>query len=142
MLRRRVRGKAGRDPKPSAAVIDGQSVKGAGTVGAGTRDYDANKKINGRKRSVAVDTLGLLPAVMVRPAAVRDRAGATSLLLGLYLSGSCRVVFADQGFAGRLVAWARRVPGIIVHIVTKPAGQHGFQVHPRRCAAFLSWPQD
>ena len=81
-LRRRVRGKAGRDPEPSAAVIDGRSVKAAGTVGAGTRGYDASKKINGRKRFVAVDTLGLLLAVMVRPAGVQDRAGATPCCRG------------------------------------------------------------
>ncbi|MEU0516155.1 transposase, partial [Streptosporangium sp. NPDC006007] len=51
---------------------------------------------------------------------------------GLYLSGVCRVVFADQGFSGRLVAWAREVLGIVVFIVAKPAGQRGFRVHPRR----------
>ena len=42
------------------------------------------------------------------------------------------MVFADQGFAGRLVVWARQVLGIVVHIVAKPAGQRGFRVHPRR----------
>ncbi|MFF4988969.1 transposase [Streptosporangium saharense] len=109
-----------------------QSVKGADTVGADTRGYDANKKINGRKRFVVTDTLGLLLAVMVRPAGIQDRARARSLLLGLYLSGACRVVFADQGFAGQLVAWARQVLGIVVHIVAKPADQRGFQVHPKR----------
>ncbi|MEU0483187.1 hypothetical protein ABZ260_28865 [Streptosporangium sp. NPDC006013] len=41
-------------------------------------------------------------------------------------------MFADQGFAGRLAAWARQVPGIIAYIVGKPAGQRGFQMHPRR----------
>jgi transposase len=132
VLRRRVRRRAGRDPEPSAAIIDSQSVKGADTVGSDGRGYDAGKKINGRKRFVATDTLGLLLAVMVRPAGVQDRAGATTLLLGLYLTGSCRVVFADQGFAGRLVAWARELLGIIVYIVAKPAGQRGFQVHPQR----------
>jgi transposase len=78
------------------------------------------------------DTLGLLLAVMVRPADVQDRAGATTLLLGLYLACGCRVVFADAGFAGRLVDWAWDVLGIRVRIVGKPAGQRGFQVHPKR----------
>ncbi|WP_406319946.1 IS5 family transposase [Streptosporangium sp. NBC_01639] len=132
VLRRRVRRSAGRQDEPSAAVMDSQSVKGADTIGADSRGYDANKKINGRKRFVVTDTLGLLLAVMVRPASVQDRAGATTLLLGLYLSGACRVVFADQGFSGRLVLWAREVLGIIVHIVAKPAHQRGFQVHSRR----------
>jgi transposase len=90
---------------------------------------------------VLTDTLGLLLLVMVRPADVQDRAEATTLLLGLYLALGCRVVFADQGFAGRLVTWARQLLGIIVHIVGKPAGQRGFQVHPKRWVAerTLAW---
>ncbi|GEL17220.1 DDE transposase [Pseudonocardia asaccharolytica DSM 44247 = NBRC 16224] len=132
ILRRRLRRAEGRAPEPSAAVLDTQSVKGADTVGRESRGYDAHKKINGRKRFVLTDTLGLLLAVMVRPASVQDRAGATTMLLGLYLTSPARVVFADQGFAGRLVAWARRLLGVSVHIVGKPAGQRGFQVHPKR----------
>ncbi|WP_440107897.1 hypothetical protein [Streptosporangium sp. H16] len=50
----------------------------------------------------------------------------------MYLTGACRVVFADQGFSGRLVIGAREVLGIIVHIVAKPGQQRGFQVHSRR----------
>ncbi|MEU4535529.1 transposase [Streptosporangium sp. NPDC023825] len=117
VLRRRARKEAGHKAEPSAAVMDSQSVKGADTVGADSRGYDANKKINGRKRFVVTDTLGLLLAVMVRPAGVQDRAGATTMRLGLYLTGGCRVVFADQGFAGRLVIWARQMLNIVVHIV-------------------------
>jgi transposase len=140
-LRRRLRQDLHRDPEPSAAVMDSQSVKGADTVGAGTRGYDAHKKTGGRKRFIMTDMLGLLLAVMVRPADVQDRDGATTLLLGLYLALGCRVVFADQGFAGRLVAWARDVLGIAVCVVGKPAGQRGFQVHPKRWVAerTLAW---
>jgi transposase len=132
LLRRRLRQAQGRAAEPSAAVLDTQSVKGADTVGRDSRGYDANKKINGRKRFVLTDTLGLLLAVMVRPASLQDRVGATTMLLGLYLTSPCRAVFADQGFAGRLVGWAWRLLGIIVHIVGKPAGQRGFRVHPKR----------
>ncbi|SEG90190.1 Transposase [Thermomonospora echinospora] len=141
VLRRRLRRAAGRPADPSAAVMDSQSVKGADTVSAGTRGYDKPKRTNGRKRFIVTDTLGLLIAVMVRPAGVQDRAGATTLLLGLYLTGGCRLVFADQGLSGWPVAWARDVLGIIVHIVGKPAGQRGFQVHPKRWVAerTLAW---
>jgi transposase len=132
VLRQRLRRAQGRAPEPSAAVMDTQSVKGADTVGRGSRGYDAGKRINGRKRFIMTDTLGLLLAVMVCPADVQDRAGATTLLLGLYLACGCRVVFADAGFAGRLVDWAWDVLGIRVRIVGKPAGQRGFQVHPKR----------
>lgn len=50
-LRSQVRTGEGRDPDPSAGLMDSQSIKGADTVGADTRGYDAGKKINGRKRS-------------------------------------------------------------------------------------------
>ncbi|MCD0453813.1 IS5 family transposase [Actinocorallia sp. API 0066] len=131
-VRRRLRRDLDRDPEPSAAVMDSQTVDAADTVGAGSRGHDAGKKINGRKRFIITDTQGLPLTVMVRPGGVQDRAGATSLLLGLVLLFSCRTVFADQGFSGRLVTWARDVPHLTLHIIGKPAGQRGFQVHPRR----------
>ncbi|MFC9914709.1 transposase [Streptomyces sp. NPDC059862] len=40
-------------------IVDSQSVKGAETVSKATRGFDAGKKINGCKRHIAVDTLGL-----------------------------------------------------------------------------------
>jgi transposase len=48
----------GRDPAPTAAIIDSQSVRGADTVPSPSRGYDAGEKINGRKRHIAVDTVG------------------------------------------------------------------------------------
>ncbi|MEO3784930.1 IS5 family transposase [Actinocorallia sp. B10E7] len=132
VLRRRLRRELERQAEPSAAVMDSQSVKGADTVGKDSRGYDAGKKTGGRKRFLLTDTHGLLLAVMVVSAGVQDRDGATTLLLGMVLTLSCRLVFADQGFAGRLVAWARDVLGVVVHIIGKPPGQKGFVVHPRR----------
>lgn len=77
--------------------------------------------------------MGLLITVMVCAASVQDRDGAKSALLGTYLSTRrCRYVFADAGFAGRLVEWSARVLGIIVEVVRKPEGQKGFSVLPRR----------
>src|SRR5512135_2017515 len=78
-LRRQVRVGEGRDQDPSAGVIDSQRVKGADTVGADTRGYDAGKKVNGRKRFIVTDTLGLLLVVMVCTASVADRDGAKAL---------------------------------------------------------------
>ncbi|ASU79155.1 hypothetical protein CDG81_13630 [Actinopolyspora erythraea] len=72
-LRDRVRLTEGRHAAPSAGVIDSASVKAAETVGAGTRGFDAGKKINGRKRHIAVDTVGLLICVLVTGAEVQDR---------------------------------------------------------------------
>jgi Transposase DDE domain len=75
----------GRNPQPSAGIIDSQSVKGADTVGRDSRGYDAGKKINGRKRFIVTDTLGLLIVVVVLAASVQDRDGARTTLLSAYL---------------------------------------------------------
>jgi transposase len=64
-LRDRVRDSAGRDPMASAGTVDAQSVKGADTVRAGSRGFDAGKKVNGPKRHIVVDTMGLLLAVII-----------------------------------------------------------------------------
>jgi len=78
-LRGRVREAAGRDPEPTAGIIDAQSVKAASTVPAATRGYDGGE-VNGRKRHIVVDSLGLLLAVMVTAASVTDRNSARTLL--------------------------------------------------------------
>jgi transposase len=132
-LREEVRVRAGRDPHASAGIIDSQSVKGADTVGADSRGYDCGKKINGRKRFIVTDTLGLLVMAWVVAASWQDRDGAKGALVAATAAvPSMRYVFADQGFAGHLVEWARRVVATTLHIVRKPVGQRGFVVHPRR----------
>lgn len=140
-LREQVRIAHGRDPQPTAGVIDSQSVKGADTVGADTRGYDAGKKINGRKRFIVTDTLGLLVVVCVMAASWQDRDGAKPTLLSTYLFSPIRYLFADQGFAGKLVDWAGAYLRTTVEIVRKPAEQRGFVVHPRRWVVerTLSW---
>jgi transposase len=139
-LRAQVRTGEGRDPEASAGLMDSQSVKGADTVGVDTRGYDASKKINGRKRFIVTDTLGLLLVVLVLPASVQDRDGARKLLLELrhrqIMARVRRVrhLFADGGFAGALVDWARVLVKTTIEIVRKPQGQKGFAVIPRRWA--------
>jgi transposase len=131
-LREQIRLAEGRDPEPSAGVIDSQSVKGADTVGRDTRGYDAGKNVNGRKRFIITDTLGLLVSVTVLAASWQDRDGAKTALLSVYLNTPIRYIFADQGFAGRLVDWAKRTLRMVIDIVRKPVGQRGFEVHPKR----------
>ncbi|MFI9616977.1 IS5 family transposase, partial [Streptomyces sp. NPDC052023] len=75
-LREAVRAGEGRSAEPSAGVVDSQSVKADATVTFDSRGFDAGKKINGRKRHLLTDTLGLLLAVLVTPASVTDRDGA------------------------------------------------------------------
>ena len=64
----------GKDPEPSAAIMDSQSVKT--TESSGSRGYDAGKKVNGIKRHILVDTLGLILKVVVHTAEIQDRDGA------------------------------------------------------------------
>ena len=133
-LRERVRAKEeGRNPEPSAGIVDSQSVKGADTVSAETRGYDAGKKVNGRKRHIVVDTIGLLLVVMVTAASIQDRDGGRGILKLLRsLLPSVRHIFADGGYRGQLVATAKSAWGIVVEVVKKPVGQLGFAVLPRR----------
>jgi transposase len=132
-LRARIRRRAGRAATPTAAIIDSQSVKAASTVTGKSRGYDAGKKINGRKRHLVVDTLGLLLYVMVTPAIVQDRCIARDILFRIrLLYPTLRYVFADAGYTGTLIDLARNFLGITIEIITKIAGQTTFVVLPRR----------
>ncbi|HEY5881095.1 MAG TPA: IS5 family transposase [Nakamurella sp.] len=132
-LRDQVRDAAGRDPMASAGCVDAQSVKGADTVGAAVRGFDAGKKVNGRKRHIVVDTMGLLLLVVITSAGVQDRDGARTLLEKVKMAmPSLSLLWADGGYAGKLVEWAERVAHITVEIVRKPPGLKTFQVLPRR----------
>ncbi len=131
-LRRQVRIAAGRTPGPTAAVIDSQPVKAAETVGKPSRGYDAGKKTNGRKRHIAVDTLGLLLTVLITAAGIQDRDAARPLLWNLKRAfPSVRLAWADAGYAGKLVTWAKTRIRLAVQIVRR-TGQHKFIVVPRR----------
>jgi len=141
-LRDRLRDGQGRDPMASAGVVDSQSLRGADTVDAAHRGYDAGKPTNGTKRHIVVDTLGLLLVVLVTAASVQDRDGGARVLNRAKMAmPSLALIFADGGYAGRLVTWTQRVLRIILDIVRKPAGQRGFAVLPRRWVVerTLSW---
>jgi transposase len=132
-LRDRLRVREGRNPVPTAAIIDSQSIQGSDTVPRGSRGYDAGKKTNGRKRHIAVDTTGLLLAVIVTVASIQDRDGAIRLLAALRAKCSVIVlVWADGGYAGRFVQWSRTVLALTVQIVKRTDDASGFKVLPRR----------
>jgi transposase len=132
-LRGRLRVAWGRAELPTAGSIDSQSVKAADTVGAASRGFDAGKKINGRKRHIAVDTLGLILAVLVTAASVQDRDGAFRLLASLRERHSTiTLIWADGGYAGRLVNWAHQVLALTLTIVKRSDDRTGFAVLPHR----------
>ena len=132
-LRDLVRLHEGRDPAPTAAIIDSQSVRGADTVPTTSRGYDAGKKVNGCKRHIAVDTGGLLLAVVVTVAGLQDRDAGHRLLTALRARFSTvSLVWADGGYAGRLVVWAKAVLALSVEIVKRTDNLAGFHILPRR----------
>lgn len=141
-LRDKVREADGRNIEPSAGLIDSQSVRTADTVPAATRGFDAGKKVKRRKRFIITDTLGLLLAVHVVAANIQDRDGARRPLLWTRLDHPrVQKIWADQGFAGRLVDWTAWILGRELEIVRKDPGQRGFQAQPKRWAIerTLSW---
>ena len=132
-LRDRVRAAAGRSTEPTAAVIDSQSVRGADTVPKAGRGWDNAKKVNGRKRHIAVDAMGLLLAVVITAASVQDRDGARPLLWNLHrASRRIRLVWADAVYTGRITSWAAALK-MRIQIVAR-RNPHAFEVLPRRWA--------
>jgi transposase len=136
LLRTRIRVLAGRSPEPSAGVIDAQSVheSAEGVVPTATSGYDHHKNINGRKRHLLVDTLGLLICVIAGPANQADRDAAAVLVRQARRRGRTRLalIWADKAYTGDWGRWARHALGIIISIVYQPEGQKGFTVLPRR----------
>lgn len=107
-LTRQERHRQGRKPTPSAGCIDSQSIKT--TTQGKTKGYDGNKKINGRKRHLLVDTLGLIINVVVTAADCGDRDGLIGLLQAYFSTGVKRLrkLWVDGGYAGvELKAWVR-----------------------------------
>ena len=109
--------------------IDSQSVRAADTVPKASRGQDT-AEVGGRKRHIAVDTAGLVLAVVVTAASVQDRDAAKPLLQNL--ARSCtriRLAWADAGYAGKLTAWAKTSLKITVEIVRK-RDAHAFEILP------------
>jgi putative transposase len=130
-LRIEIRVSVGKEPEPSAAILDSQSVKA--TEMSQLRGYDAGKKMKGMKRHVLVDTLGLILIVMVLTAAQQDRDGAREVLTAMRdRLPRLKKIWADGGYAGKLVDWVKEHCGWVLDIVKRSDQAQGFEVIPHR----------
>jgi transposase len=132
-LRVLVRKDQGRRSRPTAAILDSQSVKSANH--SGCVGYDAGKRIKGRKRHLLVDTLGLVLGVAVTPADTTERDGA-QLLLGRVLVWFAwlRMLWVDGGYSGEAFAqWVKGLrPKLAVEVVKRSDIARGFKILPHR----------
>ncbi|MGF2037280.1 MAG: transposase [Nostoc sp. CmiVER01] len=125
-----------REPSPSEAIIDSQSVKSAALVSQAV-GYDAGKKIKGRKRFLTVDTLGLVLRVLVTAASTGERAGGKQVLLKVKRMGTAvsrlNQVWVDSGFDGDpFMQWVMDFCRWIIQVVIRPKEHKGFVLLPKR----------
>ena len=125
------RERQGREPQPTAGVLDSQTVKAPNAPGGG--GYDAAKKLKGRKRHVAVDTDGRLLMVNLTTADVQDAAGAERILKAVRRKWPWLThLFADGAYDRGKLASLAAYKDFTLEVVRKLADQKGFQVLPRR----------
>ena len=132
-VRKLERQKRGREPEPTGAIIDSQSVKT--TEAGGERGFDGGKNVNGRKRNTVTDTVGNLLTVVVTAANMQDRDGAKLAFSQLTADtiASLQKIWADGSYRGEdFLNWVHQVLQAAMDITTRPPNAQGFVVVPVR----------
>jgi transposase len=132
-LRMMLREFEGRNPQPTAVILDGRTLQSTPESG-GRAGYDGHKRRKGSKVHMAVDTLGNLLAVLVTPANEQERAQVAALAAEIQevTGDSVEVAFVDQGYTGDRPAADAADHGIRLEVVKLPSAKHGFVLLPRR----------
>lgn len=115
----------GKEATATCCAVDSQSVKMPAFINLDT-GIDGNKKINGRKRHIAVDTLGLPLAIYVSGASVNDgKAGVELLPILDRTSPNLKLIRADAAYKGTFTE-AANYCGYTVEVAQKPPTEKGF----------------
>lgn len=139
-LRKLWRSRERRDPDPTAAILDSQSVKT--TAQGGPKGYDAAKKVKGRKRHLVTDTLGLLLAVLVTEASVQDREAAMPATdLAKANVPGIQMLYVDGGYAGARLREIEHRHGVDVEVVRHPGNRNVGRWHEGQLPLFNDIPQ-
>lgn len=128
--------KRDREPSPSEAIVDSQSVKSAAMVSKAV-GYDAAKQVKGRKRHLTVDTLGLVLRVLVTAANIPEREGGRQVLTKVKQMGAAvsrlHTIWVDGGYDGNpFMQWVMNFCRWIVLVVLRPQERKGFVLLPKR----------
>lgn len=128
-----LRKKAGRKPRPTAAIMDSRTIRSTPESGA-RAGYDGAKKMNGSKIHLAVDTLGHLLALLVTAADEQDRDVVDELSEAVQevTGDQVQLAYVDQGYTGEAVKAAAAQHGIELVVVRLAEAKHGFVLLPRR----------
>ncbi len=132
-LREMIRQAAGKQPQPSAIILDAQTLPG--TIESGHRaGYDGHKKKNGSKIHMAVDPLGSLLAIVVTPANEQEREQVDELCrqVQAVTGDTVELAWVDQGYTGDEAEAAAKEHGIRLEVVRLPGAKKGFVLLPRR----------
>jgi transposase len=132
-LRALLRVAAGRDPEPTAVILDGRTLRSTRESG-GRAGYDGHKRTKGSKLHAAVDTLGHLLAARCTPANAQERAQVAALVqeVQAVTGNTVEVAFVDQGYTGEEPAAAAEEHGVELRVVSLPEAKKGFVLLPRR----------